>query len=163
MAVDIFLKIDDIKGESADKQGHGGEIEVLTWNWGLTQSGTAHTGTGSGAGKVNIQDITVSKFIDMSTPNLIKACCSGKPFGQALLTVRKAGGSKPVEYIKLKLITVIVSAVTTSGSGSDDRQTESVTLNFAKCEYTYTPQTDKGDAGPAITVAWNIPANTEGL
>lgn len=161
MAVDIFLKIDDIKGESADKT-HGGEIDVLTWSWGMTQSGTSHSGTGAGAGKVDIHDITISKFIDLSSPNLIKACCNGKPYGQALLTVRKAG-SQPLEYIKLKLINVIIAAVSTTGSGSDDRQTESVTLNFAKYEYTYTPQTDKGAAGAAITVAWNIPANVEGL
>src|SRR4029453_16142299 len=102
MAVDIFLKIDDIKGESADKT-HGGEIEVLTWNWGLTQSGTAHSGTGAGAGKVNIQDNPLSEVIRHSPPNPVKGCLKGKALRQALLTVRKAG-SQPLEYIKLKLV-----------------------------------------------------------
>jgi type VI secretion system secreted protein Hcp len=161
MAVDIFLKIDDIKGESVDSK-HGGEIEVQVWNWGMSQSGTTHTGTGGGAGKVNVQDISVTKFVDMSTPNLIKASCKGSHFKQATLTVRKAGNT-PLEYIVLKLYDVIVSAVTTSGSGSDDRQTETVTFNFGKFEYTYTPQTATGAGGAAIPVTWNIPANTESL
>ena len=161
MAVDIFLKIDDIKGESVDKT-HKDEIEILSWSWGLSQTGTSHSGTGAGAGKVNVQDISVTKFIDMSSPNLIKSCSNGKPYKNALLTIRKAGAS-PLEYIKLKLYDVIISSVSTSGSGGGDRQTEAVSLNFAKYEYTYTPQTATGAAGAAVTISWNIPANHEGL
>jgi type VI secretion system secreted protein Hcp len=161
MAVDIFLKIDDIKGESVDKT-HKDEIEVLTWTWGLSQTGTSHSSTGAGAGKVNIQDISVTKYIDIASANMVKACCTGKPYKNAWLTVRKAG-STPLEYIKIKLYDVIISGINTSGSGGGDRQTETVTLNFAKYEYTYTPQTSTGAGGAAITVAWNIPANTDAL
>ena len=161
MAVDIFLKIDDIKGESADKV-HKDEIEILTWSWGLSQSGTSHSGAGAGAGKVNVQDISITKFIDKSSPNLMKSCANGKPYANALLTVRKAGAN-PLEYIKLKLYDVIVSSISTSGGGGDDRQTESVALNFAKYEYTYTPQTATGAGGAGVTVTWNIPANHEAL
>jgi type VI secretion system secreted protein Hcp len=161
MAVDIFLKIDDIKGESVDKT-HKDEIEILSWSWGLSQTGTSHSSTGAGAGKVNIQDISITKFIDLSSANMVKACCNGKPYKNALLTVRKAGAT-PLEYIKIKLYDVIISGIATSGSGGGDRQTESVTLNFAKYEYTYTPQTATGAGGAAITVTWNIPANSEAL
>ena len=34
MAVDMFLKIDGIKGESKDSK-HKDEIDVLAWSWGL--------------------------------------------------------------------------------------------------------------------------------
>jgi type VI secretion system secreted protein Hcp len=161
MAVDIFLKIDDIKGESLDKS-HKDEIEILSWSWGLSQTGTSHSGGGAGAGKVNVQDISITKFIDTSSPNLLKSCANGKPYKHALLTVRKAG-EKPLEYIKLKLYDVMISSISTSGSGGGDRQTESVSLNFAKYEYTYTPQTATGAGGAGVTVTWNIPANTEAL
>jgi type VI secretion system secreted protein Hcp len=98
----------------------------------------------------------------MSSPNLVKSCCKGSHFKQAVITVRKAG-DKPLEYIKVTLFDIIVAAVNTSGSGGGDRQTETVTLNFGKFQYEYTPQTATGAAGAAIPVTWNIPANTEAL
>jgi type VI secretion system secreted protein Hcp len=161
MAVDMFLKIDDIKGESVDKS-HKDEIQVLSWSWGLSQSGSTHAGPGGGAGKVNVQDLSFTKHIDTSSPNLIKMCCNGKHFKQALLTVRKAG-EKPLEYLKIKLVDVLISAVSTGGSGGEDRLTENVTINFGKFEVIYTPQKADGSGGAEIPVAWNIPANHEGL
>ena len=79
MAVDIFIKIGDLKGESVDTK-HKGEIDVLAWSWGMTQSGTTHTGSGGGAGKVNVQDLSFTKYVDKSTPNLMQYCCNGKHF-----------------------------------------------------------------------------------
>ena len=70
MAVDIFLKLsNNIKGESQDET-HRNEIDVLAWNWGLTQSGTTHVGSGGGGGKVNVQDITLTKYVDLATNDL---------------------------------------------------------------------------------------------
>src|SRR5271155_141355 len=76
MAVDMFLKLDGVNGESKDKV-HGKEIDVLSWSWGLTNSGSAHVGGGAGSGKVNVQDLCVSKYVDSSSPNLMLACCQG--------------------------------------------------------------------------------------
>src|SRR3978361_530 len=118
MAVDMFIKIDEIKGESIDKT-HKGEVQVLAWSWGLTQSGSTHTGTGGGAGKVNVQDISITKHLDKSSPNLLKLCCTGNRFEECVLTVRKAG-EQPVEYIKLTLKEVIISWVSTGRSGGED-------------------------------------------
>jgi type VI secretion system secreted protein Hcp len=159
MAVDMFIKIDDIKGESVDKV-HKAEIQVLAWSWGMTQSGTTHDGPGGGAGKVNVQDISFTKYIDSSSPNLIKTCCNGKHYKQALLTVRKAG-ENPLEYLKIKLQDVLISSISTGGSGGEDRLTENVTLNFGKVEVVYTPQKADGTGDAAIPVTWNIPANAE--
>src|SRR4051794_31511408 len=84
MAVDMFMKIDDIKGESSDGS-HKDEIEVLSWSWGMSQSGTAQSGTGGGAGKVNVQDLSFTKYVDKSSPNLMKLCCTGTHFKNAKL------------------------------------------------------------------------------
>ena len=89
------------------------------------------------------------------------ACCKGKHFPQASLTVRKAG-DKPVEYCKIKLEEVIITSVSTGGSGHDDRLTEHVTMNFGKVSVDYTPQDDKGAAGTAIPMSWDVAANTQG-
>lgn len=161
MAVDMFIKIDDIKGESVDHK-HKDSIQVLSWSWGMSQSGSTHAGPGAGAGKVNVQDLSFTKHIDASTPNLIKMCCNGKHFKQALLTVRKAG-EHPLEYLKIKLLDVLISAVSTGGSGGEDRLTENVTLNFGKFEVIYTGQTATGAGGAAIPVTWNIPSNNDAI
>jgi type VI secretion system secreted protein Hcp len=65
MAVDMFNKIGDLKGEAQD-QKHKGEIDVITWTWGVSNSGTAHAGSGAGAGKANVQDLSFTKWMDKS-------------------------------------------------------------------------------------------------
>lgn len=157
MAVDMFIKIGDIKGESKDGS-HGDEIDVLAWSWGLSQSGSAQHGSGAGAGKVNVQDLSLTKWVDSSSTALIVAACKGTHIKEAKLTVRKAG-DKPLEYIKITLNDIIVSSVQTGGSGGEDRLTENVVLNFAKFKVEYTIQAKEGGAGATSTAAWDIPAN----
>jgi len=157
MAIDMFLKIDDIKGESVDDK-HPHEIQVLSWSWGLSQSGTTHAGTGGGAGKVNVQDLTITKYVDASSPALISHCCSGKHIKKALLTIRKAGGH-PLEYLKISLEDVLVSSLSPGGSGGEDRITESLSLNFARFKTEYTPQKADGSGAAAIAVGYDIAAN----
>ncbi len=157
MAMDIFIKIGDLKGESVDDK-HKDEIHVLAWSWGMSQSGSTHMGPGGGAGKANFQDLSFTHFIDKSSPNLMLYCANGKHFSEALLTVRKAG-EKPLEYVKLTLKDLIISSVSTGGSGGEDRLTENVALNFAAWKLEYTPQKKDGTGDAPVTVAWNIAEN----
>lgn len=157
MAVDMFIKIGDIEGESTDGK-HEKEIDVLAWSWGMSQSGTTHMGGGGGSGKVSVQDISFTKYVDASTHALIKACCDGSHYEEAKLTVRKAG-KEALEYIKLTMKEVIVTSVSTGGSGGEDRLTENVTLNFAEFKLEYTPQKPDGTGDSAKEVAWNIAKN----
>lgn len=157
MAVDMFIKIGDLKGESVDDK-HKGEIDVLAWSWGMSQSGNTHVAAGGGAGKVNVQDLSFTKHLDKASPNLMQYCCNGKHFADALLTVRKAG-ENPLEYLKITLKDLIIAAVTTGGSGSEDRLTENVTLNFAEFKVEYTPQKKDGSGDAAVTVGWHIAEN----
>lgn len=160
MAVDMFLKINGVTGESQDAK-HKDEIDVLAWSWGMSQSGTAHLGTGAGAGKVNIQDLSFTKYVDKASPNLMLFCSNGKHLSDATLVVRKAG-ENPLEYIKIKMTEVLVSSISTGGSGGEDRLTENVTLNFGKVSVDYTPQKSDGSGGAAINYGWDIVANTKG-
>src|SRR6185436_4101748 len=157
MAVDMFIKIGTLKGESKDST-HKGEIDVLAWSWGMSNSGSAHVGGGAGVGKVNVQDLSFTKYIDLTSPDLMLACCNGKHFDSALLTVRKAG-EKPLEYLKIKLTEVLITSVSTGGSGGEDRLTENVTLNFAKVNVDYIEQTEKGAEGGKPKMGWDISAN----
>jgi type VI secretion system secreted protein Hcp len=153
MATDMFLKLDDIKGESNDSK-HKGEIDVLSWSWGATQSGSSHGGGGSGTGKVQISDLSVTKFVDRSTPVLFQMCATGKPIKSGVLTCRKAGGTA-LEYMKITFTQGIVAAVSYS-AGSDDRIPETVSFNFAKCQIDYTPQKADGSGDATVTTSYDI-------
>ena len=157
MAVDMFINIDGIKGESGDAK-HKGEIDVLSWSFGGSQSGSAHVGGGLGAGKVNIHDLSVTKYVDKASPELFTHLCNGKHIPKALLTVRKAG-EHPLEYLKITMENVLVSSLTTGGSGGEDRLTENVSLNFAKLKVEYTPQSKTGTGEGVVAMTWDILAN----
>ena len=159
MAMDIFIKIGDLKGESVDEK-HKDEIQVLAWSWGMSQSGTTHMGPGGGSGKASFQDLSITHYIDKCSPNLMLACANGKHFSEALLTVRKAG-EKPLEYLKITMTDLIVTSVTTGGSGGEDRLTENVSLNFAKFKVEYTPQKKDGSGDAPITIGWDVAGNVK--
>lgn len=158
MAMDMFIRIGTLKGESRDKT-HAEKIDVLAWSWGVSNSGSAHTGGGAGAGKANVQDLSITKYIDKSSPALMLACCKGTHYDDAELIVRKAGDT-PLEYVKIKLTEVLITAVSTGGSGGEDRLTENVTLNFAKFKFIYKEQ-DKGgaQAGGDKEYGYDVEAN----
>ncbi len=160
MAVDMFIKIDDVKGESQDKT-HKDEIDVLAWSWGMSQSGTMHMGGGGGGGKVSVQDLSFTKYIDKSSSVLMEYCSSGKQYKEAKMTVRKAGGT-PLEYLIITMTDVIVTSISTGGSGGEDRLTENVTLNFGSVKTEYQPQKPDGSKdGGAVKYGWDIAANAK--
>jgi type VI secretion system secreted protein Hcp len=156
MAVDMFLKLDGIKGESKDHK-HSGEIHIESFSWGMSQTGAHGTGGGGGAGKVSVHDISITKFVDKSSPSLMLCCCNGKHIPNGLITVRKAG-EKPLEYMKIKLVDILVSGVQHAGHGSD-LLTENVTLNFAKFHLEYQEQKPDGTGSPAGEMGWDVKKN----
>ena len=156
MAVDMFLKLDGIKGESKDHK-HKDEIHIESFSWGMSQTGTHGAGGGGGAGKVAVHDISVTKFVDKSSAALMLFCCNGKHIKEGLITVRKAG-EKPLEYLKIKLTDILISGVQEAGHGSD-QLTENLTLNFAKFQVEYQEQKPDGSGTPAGEMGWDVKAN----
>jgi type VI secretion system secreted protein Hcp len=159
MPADMFLKIDDIEGESVDDV-HAGEIDVISWGWGMSQSGTTHSGPGGGSGKVSVQDFSFIHYVDKASANLMKMCCNGKHFEEAKLVVRKAG-EMPLEYMIITMKSGLISSVSTGGSGGEDRITESVTLNFSEFQTEYVPQMADGSGDASVIVGWNIANNVD--
>jgi len=157
MAVDMFLRLDGIKGESKDSK-HKDEIDVLSWSWGVAQTGTAHMGGGAGAGKAKAQDLTFVHYVDKSSPILLLHCFNGKHIKSAKLTIRKAG-EKPLEYMTIELEDILISHVSESGSGGGDQLQEQVGLNFARVKAEYQEQKADGSGGKKVEMGWDIPAN----
>jgi type VI secretion system secreted protein Hcp len=157
MAVDMFMQIKGIDGESKDDK-HKDWIDVLSWSLGATQQGTFSGGGGGGAGKVNVHDLSFVKPLDKASPDLFIKCCTGEHYDQAILECRKAGGN-PLVYLKVTMNDLLVTSVQHGGSSGGDVTTESVSLNFAKIKFEYTEQTEKGQAGAQPKASFDIKAN----
>ena len=172
MAVDCFLKIQGIDGESEDSK-HKNEIEIEGFEWSEIQSGTFSQGGGGGAGKVQMRDFKFYTRTNMSSPKLLLACATGQHIPSAVLTVRKAGGGQQ-DFYMITMSNVLVSSYeTTRRAGNftmdDDTSTNSstgdlvpmdlVALNFSKIEVEYRPQNSDGSVGNPVKVGYDLKAN----
>jgi type VI secretion system secreted protein Hcp len=157
-AVDYFLKIDGIDGESADKK-HAGEIDIESWSWGEAQTGSHSAGGGGGAGKVSMQDFHFVMKMNKASPKLMLACANGQHIPKAVLTMRKAGKEQQ-EYAKITLSDLLVASYQTGGSGKGDIvPLEQIALNYAKIEFEYKEQKTDGSLGSPVKAGWDVKAN----
>ena len=162
MAVDMFINMGDkIKGESSDnKQGAKGDIDVLGWSWGLSQSGTTHMGKGGGAGKANINDLSITKYMDTATPAILMHSTLGTHIPKIVMLCRKAGEGQQ-KFLEMTMEECLITSVSTGGSGGEDRLTENLTINFAKFKYEYFIQDEKGATKSGGIFHYDIAANAK--
>ena len=160
MAVDYFLKIDSIPGESTDSK-HKNEIDLQSWSWGESNAGKSDAGGGGGSGKVNMQDFHFTMRINKASPKLFLACASGQHIKEALLTCRKAGKDQQ-EYLKIKFSDLLIASYQTGGSGGDEVPLEQISFNFSKIEQTYAAQKPDGTLDSPVVHNWSVKTNTGG-
>ena len=161
MAVEYYLKLDDLKGESKGDK-HKDEIDILSFSWGASQPGLGHLGGGTGAGKVDIHDLQLTHCVDKASPMLFQGCCKGTPFTKATLTCRKAGHNA-LDYLTITMETVLIGSVQSGGhgsaAGSTDHPQESFSLHFQKFKVVYKEQDEKGAVKSSPEFSWDIVAN----
>lgn len=158
--VDYFLILEGVKGESQDKK-HKEAIEIESFSWGSTNSGTAGVGAGSGAGKVVIQDVHCTMKANKASPILFMRCATGEHIKKGTIICRKAGTDQQ-EYLTIKLEDILVSSYQSGGhSGGDPVPTDQFSLNFVKVTYEYKPQKADGSLDSAVTGSWNVKTNSK--
>jgi type VI secretion system secreted protein Hcp len=157
MAVDMFLKIDKLDGESQDKT-HKGEIQILGFSWVVAQTGTSGAGTGLGTGRSEFQDLEIRKAVDRASPVLMKHCASGEHIASADLTVRKAGG-EALEYLVIHLEDLMLTSYKLGGDPQNDVVQEIIRINYTKAAIHYTPQEQSGMGGAKVSGGWNLKEN----
>ncbi|MBO9648044.1 MAG: type VI secretion system tube protein Hcp [Variovorax sp.] len=160
MAQDIFLKLTGISGEAQDAI-HKDEIEVIRWEWAIRQESSMHAGSGGGAGKATVDDLTFDHYTDRSSPNLLKYCLTGKHIDTATLVVRKAGGN-PLEYLRITMGDVIVTRVAPMFKDTMARPRETISLTFARVRQEYVIQNQQGGSGGTVSASYDIQQNREG-
>lgn len=157
-AVDYFLKLDGIPGESTDSK-HKNEIDIESWSWGESNSGAQGGGGGGGAGKVSMQDFHFTMKVNKASPKLFLACATGQHIKDALLVCRKAGKEQQ-EYLKIKFSDLLVSSYQTGGASESVVPTEQISLNFAKIELSYAPQKPDGKLDSPVVHNYSLKENT---
>jgi type VI secretion system secreted protein Hcp len=159
-AVDYFLKINGIPGESTDDK-HKDEIDIESWSWGQTNSGSHAYGGGGGAGKVAMEDFNFTMRVNKASPKLFLACATGQHIPDALLICRKAGKQQQ-EYLKMKFTDLLVSSYKTGGSPSDVVPVDKIAFNFAKLEISYAAQKKDGSLDSPVIQNYDLKANKGG-
>jgi type VI secretion system secreted protein Hcp len=157
MAADIFLNIDGINGESQDAL-HEGEIDITAWNWKVQQEARMLGGSGGGAPKATVYDMELTHQIDRASPGLMTACCLGRHFPKAVLTLRKAGGL-PLDFLKITMTDVVITCVNPCGGGGS--HFEQVNLSFATIKQEYVMQNKAGGAAGMVVGAFDIKNNKQ--
>ena len=158
MASDYLLELDGVKGESADSK-HKDSIEISSFSWGCTNSGSHSSGGGGGAGKASFQDIHFTTSVNKSSPKLMLNCATGEHIKKAVLFVRKAGTDQQ-EYYTVTLSDCLVSSYQSGGhEGGDAKPTDQFSLNFAKIEFEYKPQKSDGSLEAAVKTGYDVKAN----
>lgn len=159
--VDYFLKLEGFDGGSTDDK-HKGEIEILSFSFGVSNSGSIiGGGGGGGAGVAQLSDFSFTAPNGQAGPKLFVACASGQHVKEGLITLRKAG-DKPVEYLKIKLNDILISSYSVGGhEEGEGNPFESFALNFAKVEIAYYPQNPDGSLGQPIVGGWDRLKNTK--
>jgi type VI secretion system secreted protein Hcp len=155
--VDYFLKLTGIEGESTDSK-HKNEIDVESFSWGASNSGTHAGGGGGGAGKVAMQDFNFVMRASKATPKLMQACATGQHIPEGILVCRKAGEEQQ-DFLTIKMSDLLVSSYQTGGSNGEIVPMDSVGLNFSKIEFEYKEQKPDGSLGGTVKAGYDLKAN----
>ena len=160
MALEIFLKLGDIAGDSTDA-AHPGEITVLSWDWGLTQTAAplgGGGGSGAAVGKTEFRRLRFAHRIDSASPLIMLACATGRRLKEATLVMRRAG-APPFEFLSVRMSDVTVTLVEPAVNGDKGETYELVALDWTKIEVSHVSQDADGSAGTPTRFGWDIRAN----
>ena len=160
MAIDVYLYIDGIKGESADDR-HKDWIECKSVSFGVEQpkSATASTSGGHTAERCEHHDIVISKLADLSSPILLQTCSAGRTIPKAKFEFMRADAQgERVKYYEIELENVLIGAVSPAVAEGDILN-EEVALKFSKIKWKYTQQKISGGAGGNTSGGWDLASN----
>ncbi|AYL68840.1 type VI secretion system tube protein Hcp [Citrobacter cronae] len=154
----IFLKLDDIKGES-QVDGFKDQIEIMSYSHNVAMQVTNDvSNTERTSGRAHVGEMSLTKFVDLSTPKLNEYCCSGKMIKEAVLTLCRNDDGKMLPLIVYTLDNVVISHLSVSG-GSGGKPVETMSLNFTKIKWEITAQKLGGQKEGNVSSVWDMAMN----
>lgn len=146
-AFDEFLKL----------QGVDEELTLTGFSVGIKNCTDGGDGGAASreAGSVHIQDLSITKVIDKSSPLIFQWTTSGKHFDNATLDVLNTSspaGKGDVPYLTIKMQDVIITSLQYSAAASDSQVSESLSINYGQVQFIYNTQNSDAAASPVTTV-----------
>ncbi len=163
MATNMFVKFDGVTGECTDVN-HKDWIEILSWSHGFSQPTSAvRASSGATVERANHSNLSITKYMDSATDDLLKICWSGKQVATVSVECfRSDGNNAPVLYLKIEMLGVIVSNYSLSGGGGDI-PIENLSLSYKKVTYTYkSKKKEDGTADAQQPVYHDLSSNEVG-
>ena len=161
MAVEIFLKLDGIDGESV-KSGAEKQIEIFSFSNGASNPSSVAFGTGSGAGKVDLSSLSLQKQLDVASPKLFLNCCNGTHIATGTMIVRESTGDKSTQvYYQYDMKEVFVDSISWGGAAGGGKPSESLSLSCKSLQITYFPQDSTGKLGNKVVAGWDVSTNQQ--
>lgn len=159
MAVDMFLYLDGITGESI-KKGHEKWIEIHSFSNVVSNKSGVSLGTGSGTGKADFSSISVQRQMDTATPPLFLKCCNGGHIKTGKLHAQESGGDSPVLFLDMELTEVFIDYISWGGAAGGGKPSESLSFSFKTIQMTCNGQDDSGKLVAGPTNGWDVGGNT---
>jgi len=154
-----FLTIDGIKGESTDSK-HAGAIDISSFSFGVTNTGSTQTGGGGGTGRASFSSFKFNKLYDASSPALFEGTATGEHFKTATFAFRRSGAEQ-AEFLTVKLSDVLITGYQQGGT-KEPPLLEAVSLDASKLEIEYKPQRADGSLGTPIRSTYDLKSNKAG-
>lgn len=157
----IFLKLDDIAGESQAK-GFEKQIEIMSYSHNVAMQVTNDvSNTERTSGRAHVGEMSLTKFVDLSTPVLNEYCCSGKMIKEGVLTLCRNDNGAMLPFIVYTLTNCVISHLSVSG-GSGGKPVETMSLNFTKIKWEITSQKSSGEKEGNASSVWDMLQNVKG-
>ena len=159
MAVDMFLYLDGVTGESI-KKGHEKWIEIFSFSNGVSNASGVSLGTGSGTGKADFSSLSVQRSMDTETPGLFLACCNGTHYKTGKLHAQESGGKSVVLFFDCELTECFIDSISWGGAAGGGKPSESLSFSFKTISITCNGQDDQGNLIAGPNTGWDVGGNT---
>jgi len=153
MAVNAYLVIDGRPGPSTSKQN---AIDILSFSFGASQTqviGAASSGGESRAGRANVQDVSIMKVVDKTSPLLFDDCVTGNILKTVDVIYDKPMGDNQEDFYKIHMEDALITSI--QHSGSSENPMESITFACSRVKVSYNPE-DQGALKGFIDKGYNM-------
>lgn len=152
----LYIKFDGIDGESKDK-AHQKWSDLLSMSWGVHKASGGATGQTRRRGVATVEDVSITKQVDKSSPKLAEAVLSGKIFPQVHIENTATYSGARATFLKYDLKNVAVTSHSVNMAGGGDAiPLETMSLNFEEVKKTYVEYDAKGTKLGNVEMAWKV-------
>ncbi len=157
MAVNIFLQIPNIPGDSTTK-GFANQFELMSYSWGVS-----NTSTNAGSGKPNFTSLNVMTFGGSHAPSLMLATAAGTRVGTLVLSFTTTTGTGAISVVATYTLTnAFIQSYQESGSEGGGPPTVSMSFGYSKIDFKQYKANKDGTTTLSDDRFWDLQANKGG-